>query len=186
MLPFGRTVDEAEPLRFELLGELSAADVRMASETPLGTKAPPIRELKARHHAIARALAEGMRPGVVAATYGYSPSRISILQSDPTFQELLAHYKSEMAFDNARTRERLQNLGIDAMDEISRRLEEAPEEIGINALIRLTEIVADRTGHGKKSETDVNVNIGFADRLRQARERIAAIPGPKIIEGEIV
>jgi hypothetical protein len=166
---------ESIPLTAVVVGELSQADVELVGAVELGSKAAPLKELRARHHAIAKALADGMRPSIVAATFNYSISRVSILASDPTFQELIAHYRATAHADTAVMRERLVALGVDAIDEISDRLEDVEQrkEIGINALIKIVEMTADRTGHGKKAETEVNIHVGFADRLRAARERVA-------------
>ena len=185
-----QTVDMTSLLVNSLAGELTDTDLRMEGSVPKGSEASPLRRLGARHHALAKALAEGMRPGRAAALYGYSNSRISILQGDPTFNELLEHYRSEVEFDYARTRARLIALGVDATDEIAARLEDDKkrEAISTGQLLKIIEVTADRTGHGKKIEADVNLNVNFADRLRAARERVAAAPAfaeAKLIEGTV-
>lgn len=186
-----RTVAEdgggAEPLTFAFARELDEADIAMrGSGREVGSSPPPaLKRLRAKHHALARALANGMRPGIAAATYGYHPSRVSILQNDPAFRELIEHYRGEGDHDYARVQERLAGLSVEALDEIERRLEEEPESFKPKDLLSLVEITADRTGHGPKSSQDVNVNVGFADRLREARKRAAAISGP-IIDAEVL
>lgn len=167
---FGRALDE---------GDLAI----MASGGGAVRSSPPVlQRLRARHHALAKALAQGMRPGVAAATFGYSASRVSILQGDTTFQELVAHYKAEADHDYARIQERLTGLSIEAIDELEKRLEEEPKKVTNTQLMKLIEISADRTGHGPKATQDVNVNVGFADRLREARKRVQTRLEPQIID----
>lgn len=164
----------ATPIVFSLGRELTPADMDALRDRP-AVKPEPLKAIRARHHAIARALALGQKPGIVAATYGFSNSRISILMADPTFAELVEHYRAADTDDLRDLRERLIGISIDAADEISRRLETAPEALATDSLLKMLELTADRTGHGPKSSTDVNFNVGFADRLRAARERTKMI-----------
>lgn len=174
-----KTADLTERLVVSATRPLDEFDLTLLG-TGATVKPSPLARLGARHHALARALASGMRPGIAAATYGYCLSRVSILQSDPSFQELLAHYQSEASHDFARVQERMTGIAVDALDEIDKRLTENPQQISTPVLAKLIELTADRTGHGKKNETDVNINIGFADRLRSARERMKVISAPSI------
>ncbi len=174
MLGFRTTEDSYPGMILGETRELTSADLAMVGSIDVGSAASPLKELKARHHAVAKALADGMRPNIVAATYGYSLSRISILANDPSFKELIEHYKADAHYEGAAMRQRLVALGVDAVDEMAKRLEEEPGEIGFGTLLKVAEFAADRTGFGKKTETEVNVNVGFADRLKQARERVAA------------
>jgi hypothetical protein len=183
MLGF-KTTDFAEPLTVSAVRPLDEFDLALVGTGPT-VKPSPLARLGARHHALAKALADGMRPGIAAATYGYCLSRVSILQSDPSFDELVAHYRAEAEHDYARVHERLTGIAVDALDEIDKRLQETPDQISTGTLAKLVELTTDRTGHGKKGETEVNINIGFADRLRAARERIKIVSAPTI-EGELL
>ena len=122
---------------------------------------------------------------MVAATYGYDPSRISIFQSDPTFRDLVEHYKREEGFDGARVNERLEVLSHHDLDVILERFEEAPEAFTHRELERLVALGADRTGHGPKSTTETNINIGFGERLRAAQARLKQIEAPTI-DAEVI
>lgn len=173
------------PLTFSRGRALDASDLVLAeaSVDRVRSSPPALGRLRARHHALAKALAEGMRPGIAAATYGYSASRVSILQGDPTFQELVAHYRREADHDYRRVHERLSDLSVEALDLLEQRLEDAPEKLKTGELLKLVELTTDRTGHGPKASTEVNINVGFAERLREARKRLEAARGP-VIEGE--
>ncbi len=169
-----RTVDAPAPLHFAFARELTPAEARLAGTVNLGSAPSPIKRLSARHHALARALSEGMKPGIAAATYGYELSRVSILQSDPSFRELVEHYRKEIKHDGAQMRERLLALGVDALDELNERLTD-PDRVALikeSELRKIVELAADRTGFGKKTETDVNLHVGFADKLNAARLRV--------------
>lgn len=177
MLELATILDEAfgdPPLTASFGRELDSADMALlASGARVERSSPPaLQRLRARHHALAKALAEGMRPGIAAATYGYSVSRVSILSADPAFRELVEHYRVQVDHDYRRVHDRLADLSVEAMDELEHRLEESPEKVSVTQLLKLVELTADRTGFGPKSNTDVNVTVGFGDRLREARKRV--------------
>src|SRR5262245_34162476 len=73
--------------------ELTQSDLTLLDQ-PRGVFSRPISKLRDSHHALARALAAGMKPGEASLITGYSLSRISVLQADPTFRELLEFYRS--------------------------------------------------------------------------------------------
>lgn len=182
------TEDFVEPLEHNLEGELTPEDLSILGQGEV-VGATPIKKLRARHHSLAKAIAAGMRPGIAAHTYGYTPATVSKLLGDPSFSELVQHYQQTDDHDFAQAKERLAALSVEAMDEIEHRLENEPEDITFAQLMRLAELALDRTGHGPKQTQDVNVNIGIAERLRAAREnaergKIEAAETPTI-EGTI-
>lgn len=143
-------------------------------DEPRESVAPPIKKLRERHHALARMLASGMAPGEAAIACGYVGSRVSILQSDPTFSELVAHYRelrTERYFDGMQV---MAELHMDAVEEIRDRLEAEPEEFTIGQLMELTKLTADRTGKGPSTKSEVDVKIGLADRLQAGYARVLA------------
>lgn len=164
---------EEEPLAVLSIRPLVPADFSvLAAAAPI--KPEPLLRMRARHHALAKDLANGMRPGVAAAVHGFSPSRVSILQGDPSFKELIDHYAKEKDFAFAEIAGRLTGLAVEAMTTLSERLEESPQLVKSGDLVKLLVATADRIGHGPSSKSDVNVFVGFGDRLRQAQERLAA------------
>ena len=150
-----------------LLGE---DDLEMLSEER-ETKAPQIVALRERHHAIARLIAEGKKPGEAALLCRYSQSRVSILLDDPAFRELVEHYRGLVNAEFVDFQKKLAELGVDAAMILQERLEETPNEISDALLLQLVQVSADRTGHGPSAKSEVNIKIGLADRLAQARER---------------
>ena len=158
---------------FENVGALTVADMA-ALNTNRGTKPAPLARLSQRHHSLARNLAAGMGVGEAAIICGYDISRVSILQSDPTFQELLKFYSLQVDAQYANLHESLSALSVDAAEELRQRLESDPTALSTGALIDIVKMSADRTGFGPQTKSEVSVTVGMADRLRLARERVAA------------
>lgn len=149
------------------------------------SSSPTLQRLRSRHHLIAQLLAGGMKPAQVARTTGYSFSRISILQADPTFKELLAAYEGQsenLAFD---VKERLRQLSLDTIDVLQQRVDENPDQFEADELFKLAELALDRTGLGKSQITEQRIGIDpeLADFLRQNR---ATPMIANLLEGEIL
>lgn len=166
--------------------ELELTDRAEASQLQsTGAKAIGVKRLRERHHALARLLAQGVKPGEAALIAGYCPSRVSILQRDPAFQELLTHYRSQMNLAAIDLGTRLGHLGSTAIEELQERLEEAPETFTNRELMEASELAADRTGYGPQSTTkNLNVNVNLAQRLEAARKRAGdapPLPAPKAV-----
>lgn len=133
--------------------------------------------LRDRHHRIARLLATGIRPGRVAEMCGYTIGRISVLQADPAFQELLNLYRKNVQehFKEAAdpfievlisNKMKAEFLLADKLDEAIENNESLPTR----DLIAISRDAADRTGYGKK-QTNVNVNVDFAAQLEKTIQR---------------
>lgn len=162
---------------------ISATQVRLLDDTDLcllqeekGSKAPALKRLSERHHALARCLASGMEDGDAAITCGYVPSRVSILKADPAFQELLAFYRSDVNSKYLDMHGVLAGLSLDAAMELRERLEAEMQsdekKLTFGQLGELVKLGADRTGFGPQS-SQLNVNVDLAGRLQAARERVA-------------
>lgn len=166
--------------------ELTVEEVLNSNQVERATQPPPLVRVSFRHHRLARMLAEGATPGDAAAAVGLSSSRVSILQNDPSFQNLIQNYKTKIAMIYADAHTLLAELNIDSAMELQRRLEDEPDSFSNDQLMRLTQIMADRTGFGptRKDEKTVNINIGA--RLEAARQRAAEITADRVIEGELV
>lgn len=162
--------------------ELVPADLAMLA-TEKGVKAPPLHEVKDSHHALARLLAQGIKPGECSAITGYSLSRISILLDDPTFKELLAIYREGQQIKQADMMDRLNLMGLAAAAVAIDRFENNPEDVEMKDVLKAVSIVSDRTGYGPSSRQTVNVNVNLADRIEAARERLKKL-GP-VIEGTL-
>ena len=150
--------------------DLTAADVEKGTAPPVGA----LQRIRTRHHSLARSLAEGTRTDKqVAFEHGLTPQRLVQLKQDDNFVELIAHYARDLDAARADAFKRLQDLSLDAMDEIADRLEAEPESFTNKELRELSAMSLDRTGHGPSSNANVNVNVGFADKLQAATQRVA-------------
>lgn len=163
----------ALPIVTEVVRELTRKDLEYFSEEK-GTKSPALTRIRSRHHALARALAGGMPVGEAALMVGLSLNRVSILQADPGFQELLKFYEADIDRVYRDVHESLASLSYDAVEELRTRLEDEPEKLTPGQLLEMAKMGADRTGHGPQSSTtNVNVNVDLATRMEQARRRLA-------------
>ena len=120
---------------------------------------------------------------------GFTPSRVSILRGDPTFQELEAYYAGieTEAFRNAR--EKLADLAEDAVDIVHDRLIADPDALKMAELLQIATFATDRSGNGPSTKTEVDVKFGLADRLEAARQRREAarmLPQGDVIDAEVV
>jgi hypothetical protein len=169
-----RTTGRASvPLEAVYIRDLTVADIALL-ETERGIKPPIIKKLRDSHHSLARSLAAGMRPAEASMVTGYSLSRISILQADPTFQELLAFYRENTDAIYTDVHERMSTLSMEALEELRERLHDTPEQLSPMSLLEIVKTLSDRTGHGPSSKSTVlSVNVDLAGRLERARARLA-------------
>jgi hypothetical protein len=174
----------AKPVEAHFVRELVESDLLLL-QTEKGVTAPAVKSLRDRHHHLARVLATGAKPAEASLITGYSLSRISILQADPAFIELLAFYRESENVVKDHAFERMGMIHSAVSAEILDRLETEPEEIGFGQLVETMKVTADRIGHAPAAKSvNVNVNFDLAGRLAAARKRaFEAIEGP-IIEGE--
>ena len=144
-----------------------------------GIKPVSIKEVSQRHHSLARCLASGMTMAEASLATGYSPSRISILQQDELFQNLLKFYEEKGVDLFAATTEQIAGLTTEAITTLRQRLEDDPDKVSTKDLIAAAQLAADRSGHGPQS-TNVNIDVSLSERMKNARARLDAV------EGEVV
>lgn len=157
------------------------SDIRPISRTDLShltEKRQPqaLQSLRDNHHRIARAIAGGLSNADVAATCGISISRVSILRADPSFAELISHYRSILTAEWAQADtviEFMRGNALKAQAMLSDKLDDAAEKnefLPTRDLVAISELGLDRTGYGKVNK-NVNINVDFAARLEAARLR---------------
>lgn len=162
----------AKPVPGRIVRELVPADFKLLAEER-GIKPQPLQKLRSRHHALARALASGMKDWEAALACGYDVSRVSILKADPTFQELVQIYTEDVDAQYADMHERLAGLSTTAAEILQDRLEDDPDSVTVGQLHGTIKIGADRTGHGPQSRQDyTHVHIDLSNRLQAARKRV--------------
>jgi hypothetical protein len=133
---------------------------------------PTVKRLRDSHHALARAIASGLTPQQASLATGYSISRISILQRDPSFRDLMAHY--ERTHDEAilDLEGRIVGLAADLMQELRERLEDNPETIDNETLGKVTKDMLDRAGYAPITRSiSINKSVGIGERLDRLNQR---------------
>ena len=129
-------------LQVEIVRELCEGDLpALANPPPVESRAPSVQSLRASHHQLAQVLAQGTSEGEAALITGYSLSRISVLKTDPTFSELLAHYQHNRELVFADVLERMKVLGLSSLDELQERLEQEPGAWSRRELMELAELM---------------------------------------------
>lgn len=161
------------PLTATVVRELDVGDL-INLKTEGETKAPALKKLRERHHALAKALVDGIPETEAGIICGYTPSRVSILKADPTFKELMEFYRHSRHERYIELHDKIARLGEDAVDELTERLEETPDEVSLGQLIEISKMTLDRSGHGPSTTSNVNVKVGLADKLAAARSRALA------------
>lgn len=170
--------------------ELTEADIESLIERPhgaLGSTTPPIAKIRATHHALARLLAEGRRAVECSAILGYSQSRISILQNDPAFQELIEFYRAQVREKYLDHHERLANLGTVALEELQERLEEKPEQFSNRELQGLMDTAFDRTVAPSKGQKGlITAGSGAPPAVNVSINFVKSSNAPTLIEGSVI
>lgn len=157
-------------LSAEFERELGLDDVALLLDER-GVQSIPIAQLRERHHALARLIAEGRKPGEAALLCRYSQSRMSVLLADPAFRELVIHYTTIVNEQFVDFQAKLAELAVDAAFIMQSRMEETPDELSDATVLSILTIGADRTGHGPSQKSEVNIKVGLADRISAARVR---------------
>ncbi len=124
-----------------------------------------------------------MRDVEASAVTGYDPSRISILKRDPSFAELLEHYRRCENSLEADFVDRTQRLANSVVNEIADRLED-PDRVAAmteQTLLEVAKFAAGHSGHAPIARNvNVNVNAGLGDRLAAAAKRLALAQAPAL------
>lgn len=144
LLPAARGV--AAPRFVRNLTEADLPAARVARRDGDGSQISIIKRLHYRHHSLAMLIAEGRPNTECALITGYDPARVSLLKSDPAFQELIAYYKAQKEAAYLNIHERLATLGISAMEELQARIDENPETFANKSLLEIMESALEHSG----------------------------------------
>jgi hypothetical protein len=158
-----------EALRFEVLRELTGAEASL----PGGEQVRAVAKMRQRHHTLARLLASGEAPGSAAVLSGYCSSRVSVLQNDPSFQELLAFYQGRLTIEALDMKAKLGTLAADVVSELQDRIEDEPGSFKNTELTELLKASCDRIGLGPTS-TVKSFNVNATSTLAELKARVLA------------
>jgi hypothetical protein len=137
-----------------------------------------LQKLRDSHHHVAALFARGIIQTEISAITGYTPTRLSMLQNDPAFQELVSFYRERRGEIMDKAVERLKSLGMDALSILQEKLDENPDDFSMKELIHLLTVTMDRTGHGptrKIENTNLNLTPGDVALLHSLRKQEAVI-----------
>lgn len=130
----------------EVIRELTREDLSRKSAREAGV--PPLRALRQAHHQLARLLAKGTPVVEVALVSGYDLEYIYSVQQNPTFQEILDHYRTIDYIAEADIKGQMTSTGQLALAELNRRLEEAPEDFSVTGLQTTVDLLLVQTRKG--------------------------------------
>jgi hypothetical protein len=175
----------AKPPDVEIIGPIEAEDLQLLQDEgrPSGQPSPGVK-IKDRHHSVARLLAAGHKPWEVCAITGYSASHLSILQDNPAFEELLAFYRNHEDAAGADIPGRVRDAAATAVSKLTDRIEN-DESLDFGDLSKATRDLLDRAGFSPKTTKEVNITVGLAERVEQARQRAIAARQATVKEIEL-
>lgn len=179
----------AEPLLLEVERALNAQDMARIGDAPK-VSVPILQRLRATHHRQAQLLAEGKSVTEVAAIVGCTPQRLTQLQVDPTFTNLIQFYQdqimSQAIGDAARLRDKIIDVGEMAVDELRDRLEDDNKrsKMPVGEVRKLAEFAMDRTVAPPKTSQPAStqpsaITINFGTPVKHDTE------GGPLVEGKI-
>ena len=161
-------------MALDLTGPIRTVDV----DEVIPPAAPPVvKRLRDSHHAVARLMAAGLRPAEVSAQTGYALSRLSILQNDPAFMELLAFYRADSDRVAKDVEALFRMVGLDFLQELHERLQDSPGDMADGFLLEAVKALLDRAGHSPVNRSlskSMVLNIGERyERATKDREKAA-------------
>lgn len=138
-----------------------------------------VQSLRARHHGVARLLAEGVPESIVAEMSGYDAAYISTLKLSPAMIQLIEFYRAPKTDAAKMVAEKLRVIADMSIEHIRKKLEEKGDDLTISDLTAVAKLGADRSGNGPNSTvTNVQEHRLVADdemkelmRTTRARER---------------
>jgi hypothetical protein len=173
----------------EIERELTHADLAALAGAP-NVGVPIVQKLRAIHHRQAALLADGKSVKEVAAIVGCTTARLTQLQNDPSFAELVEFYKDQiitaMLSDSARLRDKIVDVGEMAVDELRDRLEDTEQRkrIHVGEIRKIAEFAMDRTVAPPQAAAPTpqfppTVTINFGTPIKQQPAE------PVVIEGKV-
>lgn len=152
---------EEKPVLAVYIRDLVEADLGKLGAR-LDTQMESLVKIRHRHHALARALAEGMTPARAAMVTGFGIGRVAALQNDPAFIELCAVYAAQVKEIFRSTQEKIADLKTTVVEELQERLDEKPEQFTNKALTELLDTLHSRAEATEKlASSGLSVSIQF-------------------------
>lgn len=155
--PSGRILPEAGYVR-----DLIEDDLVLLSQTRShGIKNhTTLDEMRFVHHNAARLLAIGWKVADISVATGLAPNTIHSLVSDPSFEDLVAHYAQNEREAVVDVRARMVQLGLCASEELQKRVTTTPDVVTNKDLLGILQVALDRGGHAPvQRQATVNLSL---------------------------
>lgn len=174
----GTAIVKTFPLEASHLQKLAE---HLDSNATLGVENQQLRALSSTHRRLAQLLSMGMDEGQAGLICNYTPSTVSILKSDPMFNELLEYYGSQVDAEFASVAQQMAELGEDVIVELRDRLAQKPGQFTVSSLTELMKALMDRTGNGPTTNHNVRaVTVALGEHDLQRIKRDAAVAQPDV------
>lgn len=160
------------PLDFEITRQLTATDIYIRETLGAEVSVPKIKSLRAMHHRLAQCLAMNFSYAEASVATGYTPSRISRLNNDPSFLELLAFYREKSIDVFVDVQQRMAGFATTAVEVLQERLEDKPDTFSNKDLNELIKTTADRGGHSPVHKTEVRATVLTASDLEKLKQEV--------------
>lgn len=126
-----------------------------------------LKQIRHNHHQLAQLLAQGTSQVEASRLTGYNNAYICVLESDPTFKELVSYYTSQRELAFVDVVERMRSLGLSTLDELQNRLETDPNSYSNRELMEQAELTLIKPMAASRGEikpqtgSGVSVNVKF-------------------------
>lgn len=172
---------KAAPLEVARVRALTSEDVPLLQAPPnVNLPIRPLQTIRHSHHQLARLIASGKPDQEISLITGYSPSYISSLKGGQDFADLISYYGAQKELIFVETMERLKIVGLNTLDELQRRFDEAPEQFTNTQLMELIDLTLIKPTKAQVglapagSSGPVTVNVQFVSGAQRA---------PQVLEG---
>lgn len=162
------------PAEVEVVGAMAPADYASIGAGNTGQDYS-VKKITERHHALARAIASGLKDDEACAVVGFNKMMLFYLRRSPAFLDLIDMYRNDVNAEYAELHERFAGLTKDAIITLHERLENEPEAFSPRALLEIVKVAGDRAGYAPTTRTEiVTTNVTLAEKLAMARARASA------------
>jgi hypothetical protein len=125
---------------WEVIRSLKPEDMTLLN-TSLPSPRASLTQIRHSHHQLAQLLSEGRQQSEAALLTGYSPTYVSVLKDDPSFQDLIAYYAAQQELVYVDVLERMKSLGLSTIDELQNRMEEDASSFTNRELMEQAELM---------------------------------------------
>lgn len=154
-----------------------------------------VERFRESHHAVARMVALDMTPALIRQRTGITSRRLTLLCSDPSFQELVVIYRQQVEEAWTKNVDTYLDLGMSNMiraeAQISDHFDKSEDEgelLPIPILDKISQGRADRFGYSKHQTVDVNHDFAsLMDKaIARSGKQVEGPASPKLIEAQAV